>query len=88
MFCVACGTRHTGKGSPAAAEPCPKNLHDKSTQGYLTKVLRQGKQPAQLAKAFAGQWPDGVSATATPQRPVYRCHWDVEAWCLTYDGST
>ena len=70
MFCTTCGTRHSGKGSADAARPCRKDLEDKSTQRYLTRTLRQGRLPKQLASA--SQWPDGVDLATHPLRPVYR----------------
>ena len=78
LFCAACGTRHTGKGSAAAAQPCRKDLAAKSTQRYLTGALRRGAQPAQLI--VAGQWPDGTDNAAFPVRPVYRLRWDGARW--------
>ena len=86
-FCQGCGTRHSGKGSPAASGICPRDLHDKSTQSYLTRVLRHGRLPSQLAKAYAGQWPDGMDASANPVRAVRRLQFACGAWSLCYDGA-
>ena len=70
IFCSTCGTRHTGKGSAAASLACRKDLESKSTQRYLTRTLRHGRMPKQLA--IAAQWPDGLDIVTHPERPVYK----------------
>ena len=79
---------HSGKGSHAAGGQCPRDLASKSTQRYLTGVLRAGRLPKQLSAG--GQWPDGVDAGECPVRAVRRLRHDAAAdqWTLAYAGAT
>ena len=84
VFCTSCGSRHSGKGSKAPAEQCPRDLASKSTQKYLTGVLKSGRQPKQLT--FGNQWPDGVDARASPLRAVRRLSHSEDTWTFAFDG--
>ena len=84
VFCSECGTRHSGKGSKAPAEQCPRDLASKSTQKYLTCVLKAGRQPKQLC--FGNQWPDGVDSRASPLRAVRRLSHLEGTWSFAFAG--
>ena len=72
---------------PRIRASCPRSLVETSTQGYLTRVLKSGRLPSQLAKAYAGQWPDGLDAQANPVRAVRRLRHAAGAWSLCFEGA-